>query len=35
LVIIAESGLLSNTNIEEIQHGRYEFIPGARIKNEK
>lgn len=35
LVIIADSGLLSNTNIEELQHGGYEFILGARIKNEK
>ncbi len=35
LVIIADSGLLSNTNIEELQRGGYEFILGARIKNEK
>lgn len=35
LVIIADSGLLSNANIEELQLGSYEFILGARIKNEK
>jgi len=35
LVIIADSGLLSSTNIYELQQGGYEFILGARIKNEK
>ena len=35
LVIIADSGLLSNANIEDLQAGEYEFILGARIKNEK
>lgn len=35
LVIIADSGLLSNTNIEKLQEKGYEFILGARIKNEK
>jgi len=35
LVIIADSGLLSNANIDELQLGGYEFILGARIKNEK
>ena len=35
LVIIADSGLLSNANIHELQIGGYEFILGARIKNEK
>jgi transposase len=35
MVIIADSGLLSNTNIDELQRGDYEFILGARIKNEK
>lgn len=35
MVIIADSGLLSNTNIDELQRGGYEFILGARIKNEK
>jgi transposase len=34
LVIIADSGLLSNANINELQRGGYEFILGARIKNE-
>lgn len=35
LVIIADSGLLSNANIEDLLSGGYEFILGARIKNEK
>lgn len=35
LVIIADSGLLSNANIEELQGKGYEFILGARIKNER
>lgn len=35
LVIIADSGLLSSANIDELQRGGYEFILGARIKNEK
>jgi len=35
LVIIADSGLLSAKNIEELQYKGYEFILGARIKNEK
>ena len=35
IVIIADSGLLSNANIEELQKKDYEFILGARIKNEK
>lgn len=34
LVIIADSGLLSNANINELQRGGHEFILGARIKNE-
>lgn len=34
LVIIADSGLLSKSNIEELQSKGYEFILGARIKNE-
>lgn len=34
LIIIADSGLLSNNNIEELQGKGYEFILGARIKNE-
>jgi len=35
LVIIADSGLLSNTNIKELESKGYEFILGARIKNEE
>jgi transposase len=35
LVIIADSGLLSNANVEELQEKGYKFILGARIKNEK
>lgn len=35
MVIIADSGLLSNANIKELQTKGYEFILGARIKNEK
>jgi len=34
LIIIADSGLLSKSNIEELQTKGYEFILGARIKNE-
>ena len=34
LVVIADSGLLSGSNIEALQNNRYEFILGARIKNE-
>lgn len=34
LIIIADSGLLSKSNIEELQSKKYEFILGARIKNE-
>ena len=34
LVIIADAGLLSSNNIEELQVKEYEFILGARIKNE-
>ena len=35
LVIIADSGLLSNDNIAQLQEKGYEFIIVARIKNEK
>ena len=35
LVIVADSGLLSNDNIQELKKKRYEFILGARIKNER
>jgi transposase len=34
LIIVADSGLLSRSNIEELQEQGYEFILGARIKNE-
>ena len=34
LIIIADSGLLSSNNIQELQTKGYEFILGARIKNE-
>lgn len=34
LVIVADSGLLANQNIAELQEKGYEFILGARIKNE-
>lgn len=35
LVVVADSGLLSNANIEDLIANNYEFILGARIKNEK
>jgi transposase len=34
LVIIADSGLLSNDNIQELQQNGYDYILGARIKAE-
>ena len=34
LVIVADSGLMSTNNIKELQSKKYEFILGARIKNE-
>ena len=34
LVIVADSGLLSNQNVTQLQEKDYEFILGARIKNE-
>lgn len=34
MVIIADSGLLSGKNISELQEKGYEYILGARIKNE-
>jgi transposase len=34
LVIVADSGLLSSQNISELLQKNYEFILGARIKNE-
>lgn len=35
LVVIADSGLFSKDNISQLQEKGYEFILGARIKNEK
>jgi transposase len=35
LVVIADAGLLSSANIEELKTKKHEFILGARIKNEK
>lgn len=35
LVVIADAGLLSNANMQELQSKQYEYILGARIKNEK
>ena len=35
LTVVADSGLLSNKNIEELTAKGYEFILGARIRNEK
>lgn len=34
LIIIADAGLLSNDNIQELQQKKYQYILGARIKNE-
>jgi len=34
LVIVADSGLMSNSNINDLQEKGYEFILGARIRNE-
>lgn len=34
LVVIADSGLLSKSNVETLQEQGYEFVLGARIKNE-
>jgi transposase len=34
LVVVADSGLLSNDNIEQLRQNNYDFILGARIKNE-
>lgn len=35
LIIIADAGLMSTDNVKDLQAGNYEFILGARIKNEK
>jgi transposase len=34
MVVIADAGLMSNENITELQNKNYEYIIGARIKNE-
>lgn len=34
LIIVADSGLLSNDNIDQLNRKGYEFILGARIRNE-
>jgi transposase len=34
LIVIADSGLLSSSNVKELKEKGYEFILGARIKNE-
>lgn len=34
LVVIADAGLMSNDNITELQNKNYQYIIGARIKNE-
>jgi transposase len=34
LVVVADAGLLSNKNIEALSNNHYEYILGARIKNE-
>ena len=33
-IVVADAGLLSNSNIKELQKNKYQFILGARIKNE-
>lgn len=35
LVVVADSGLMSTSNIEQLELQGYEYIIGARIKNEK
>lgn len=34
LIIVADAGLMSNKNIEQLLENKYQFIIGARIKNE-
>lgn len=34
-MVVADAGLLSNDNIALLQNQQYEYILGARIKNEK
>jgi transposase len=35
LTVVADAGLLSNKNVQDLIEKGYEFILGARIKNEK
>ena len=35
LIVVADSGLLNKANIEQLEEQAYEYILGARIKNEK
>jgi len=35
LIVVADSGLMSSNNIVQLQLQGYEYILGARIKNEK
>ena len=35
LIIVADSGLLSKNNIQQLLDRKQDFILGARIKNEK
>jgi transposase len=35
LIVIADAGLLSNDNIKQLQSKNYQYILGARIKNEQ
>lgn len=34
LIVVADAGLMSNKNIEQLVENKYQFIIGARIKNE-
>jgi len=34
LIVVADSGLLSKTNIDDLMAQKYEFILGARIKTD-
>ncbi|MDR1199541.1 MAG: IS1634 family transposase [Prevotellaceae bacterium] len=34
LVVVADSGLMNNDNLEALDKGKYKYIIGARIKNE-
>jgi transposase len=33
-IVVADAGLLSANNIKELEENKYQFILGARIKNE-